>query len=528
MKKILLFIIAFFGINPLATAADLLQVYQQALFSDPIYQQALEQRLFDQEGVPINRAPLFPQALFNGGPSVTKFSQSPPGTPSNNVTSRGYSFTLTLTQTVFDYAQFKALSSAHAVSKQADATLNAAMQDLMLRVSTAYFVVLKDEENLIYNRVSKNAFAKQYDQINQQFKVGLKTITDVDTAKASYDTASAAYIAADTTLANDKENLRAITGRLYPSLSSLSNKLPLISPQPKDMESWVEIAEQQNWSIKAAEYATQAARENIKQQSAGHLPTLSLEGNYIVGYNNNLTNVAGEPSGTDAIPSSFAPAKVHTRNATVSLNLGVPIFSGGLVVAQTNQARYGYHVATQKLEQTIRSTVNTARQSYLGIISGIQKIKADKQAIKSTISSLRGLRAGYSVGTQTLVDVLNQQQKVLQAETQYSTDRYTYVTDLLTLKQAAGTLSLNDLQAINAWLDEHNATQENLEIEKSINGIDETDFPTEKIRNHISRNAVRKGRSRRFANTHSPQNMHLAKAQNKTGLYHLPDLTLSP
>jgi outer membrane protein len=455
MKKWVLFTIMLLGLHATCQAADLMQVYQQALFSDPTYQQAVAQRLSDNESVPIARSVLFPQASVNGGPALTKFRQSASqGSPAINTTSRGYSFTLALTQTVFNYAQFKALSGAHAFSSSADATLNAATQDLMLRVAQAYFAVLKDEDNLIYNKANQHAFAKQYDQINQQYKVGLKTVTDVYTAKASYDTASAAYIAAQTTLANDKENLRAITGNVYPALATLNEKFPLISPQPANMEEWVETAKQQNWAIKASELSSQAARENVKQQFGGHIPTVSLQGTYNVAYNNSLTGVSGA-NAQEVIP--FAPNKAHTTNASVMLNLGVPIFQGGGVVAQTNQARYGYQVALQKLEQTVRQTINNTRQSYLGVIAGIQQIKADKQAVKSTISSLDGLRAGYSVGTQTLVDVLNQQQKVFQAETQYATDRYAYVNNLLILKQSAGTLSTEDLQAINAWLIDHDS-----------------------------------------------------------------------
>jgi outer membrane protein len=519
MKKSLL-LVTLLSLSPITHAADLMEVYQQALFSDPVYQQAVSQRLSDQESAPIARSALFPQAAINGGPSLTKFHQSPSqGSPAIRTTSRGYSFTLSLSQTVFNYAQFKALAGANAVSKEADATLNAAKQSLMLRVAQAYFTVLKDEDNLVYNEANKKAFNKQHDQINQQYKVGLKTITDVYTAKASYDTASAAYIAAQTTLADDKENLRAITGNIYPTLGTLSRHFPLISPQPANMDEWVQTAEQQNWSIKAAQFATAAARENVKQQFGGHIPTVSLQGAYNVAYNNNLTGSAATgsaSSGSEELTPYLPPTKAHTSDASVTLNFGVPIFQGGQVVAQTDQARYGYQVATQKLEQTIRATVNTTRQSYLGVIAGIQQINADRQAIKSTISSMEGLEAGYRVGTQTLVDVLNQQQKVFQAETQYATDRYAYVNNLLSLKQAAGTLSAEDLQAINAWLINRNRNSVDSELE------DNTD---NRYRNALSepRKHPQKVSKKKSTRTNTvamnelsklPDNMKLAKADD--------------
>lgn len=431
-----------------AHATDLMTVYQQALSSDTIFQQAVAQRLSDREAVPISFANLLPNVGMTVTPDVFKSSQSgpataPAGIPIGSYSQRGYQMNLSATQTIFNFSQFENLAGARDAAKEADATFSAAEQSLILRVSSAYFAVLQDEDNLRYNDASKAAYAKQLDQVRQQYKVGLKTITDVYTAKASYDSSVASYIQAQTQLADDKENLRVITGQTYPSFATLSERFPLITPQPASMESWVDTAQKQNWSIKASQYADEVALANVKQQFGGHLPTLNAEGIYNVDYTRN----------TGAANTLFYPpgaAQIHNR--TFELNLAVPIFEGGEVVAQTHKAQYQYQVASQQLEQTMRNTINTTRQSYLGVISGISKIRADQQAIKSSQSSLEGMEASYRVGTETLVDVLNQQQKVFQAQTQYATDRYAYVNSLLTLKQAAGTLSPEDLQAINSWL----------------------------------------------------------------------------
>jgi outer membrane protein len=471
---------------------------------------------------------LLPQAGISGGPTLNKYMQgATQGMPSVNATSRGYSMTLNLSQTVFNYTQFKALSGASAVSKEADATLNAAAQDLMVRLAQAYFTVLKDEDNLIYTKANQAAYYKQYDQINQQYHVGLKTITDVYTAKASYDSATATYITAQTTLANDQENLRVITGNLYPSMASLSKRFPLITPKPANIEEWVDTAKNQNWSIRAAQLAAQAARENVKQQFGGHVPTVSVQGAYNVAYNNNSTDVVaagGSTLPTEQLSPTVAPTKAHTRDASVTLNLGIPLFQGGQVVAQTNQARYNYQVAQQQLEQSIRNTINTTRQSYLGVIAGIPQIEADRQAIKSSISSLEGLRAGYHVGTQTLVDVLNQQQKVFQSQTRYATDRYAYVISLLQLKQAAGTLSDADIQAINAWLVRGKASDD-LEFEDESDKRYLDALADQPIRHQPVRVATAK-KSQHVATAkllHLPKPVLLAQSSQQKG-----DPTLSP
>ena len=461
MKKrhILALFLASFSIHLTANAADLIEVYQQALISDPIYQQAIATTLATKEGVPISVATLLPNVSIQAIPGISRVGTSGsnyvtsvdgiPLTPRNN-TQRFYTLALNVTQTVFDFSKISQLKGSAALSKQADATLNASLQDLMTRVSSAYFAVLKDEDNLDYSNASKLAYAKQLDQVKQQFDVGLKTITDVYTAQASYDSASANYIAAQNTLDNDRENLRVITGKYYPKLSSLSEKFPLITPEPVDMEKWVHISQQQNWSIKASQYNVESARQTIKQQFAGHLPTVNLTGTLERQYNNDLNSY-------NALNDASGPGTTSTRS--ISFNVTLPLYEGGGVVAQTDQARYNYQLAQQQLEQTLRNTTNTTRQSYLGIISGISQIKADEQAIKSSISSLEGMEASYQVGTETLVDVLNQQQKVYQAQTEYATDRYAYVNNILALKQAAGTLGFDDLRAINVWLIENKSTK---------------------------------------------------------------------
>ncbi|OGT56713.1 MAG: hypothetical protein A3F14_01025 [Gammaproteobacteria bacterium RIFCSPHIGHO2_12_FULL_43_28] len=436
-----------------AWSANLVDVYQQALTSDPVYQEAIDQSLATKENVPISIASLFPNINAQAIPSITRqgfagtnlqvdASTGAPLTPRNN-TERAYSLSLNISQTVFDFAKFSQVKGAVATSKSADATLNAALQTLMIRVSSAYFAVLRDEDNLNYSEASKRAFAQQLDQVKQQYDVGLKTLTEVYTAEASYESAVAAYIAAEATLANDRENLRVITGQYYPVLSQLSEAFPLITPNPANVDTWVMKAERQNWSIKASQYSVDAARQTIRQQFAGHLPTVNVQGTVNRLYENNINSYV-------ALTSRGGPGT--ETNRSVTLNINVPLFSGGGVAAATNQASYNYQAAEKQLEQSIRNTINSTRQSYNNVIAGISQVRADQQAIKSNISSLQGMEASYQVGTTTLVDVLNQREKLFQAQTQYATDRYAYVNNILALKQAAGTLSFDDLRAINAWL----------------------------------------------------------------------------
>jgi len=451
MTKFLQFLVfSLLSLPSLGFSANLAQVYKQALISDPIYQQIIAATLSTKEGVPISFSTLLPSLNAQLLPSVTKQAISGAASTfqAGTQTNRGYVFNLNLNQTVFDFSKMANLLGARALSKQADAALSAATQDLMVRVSKAYFTILQDEDNLAYSKANKTWLAKLLDQVKQQYRVGLKTMTDVYATQANYDSAVANTITAYNQVQNDRENLRVITGQLYEQINKLSSGFPFISPQPNSIEAWVKKAELQNWSIKAEQFAVTNKLQNIRQQFAGHLPTLNAN----AGYSNNYSYTSqslyllGRPS------DQSGPTRTITKNIGLTLNL--PVFQGGYVSAETQKARYDYENEVQILEQTFRQTLNITRQSYLNVSASISKIAADKQAIKSAESALEGMHEGYRVGTKTIVDVLQQQQNLFNAQKNYAQDRYDYVINLLVLKQSAGTLSGTDLEAINEWLKE--------------------------------------------------------------------------
>jgi len=444
MKKILtLFCALLFANISFAQEPTLVDVFNQALTNDPIYLQSIAQRLSDREGVPISLSALLPAASISASaPQISRTLNSGAASSTRSGSSRGYTMTLNLSQTVFDFGKLSTFAAQKSLANSADAALNAATQDLIIRVAKAYFQVLEDQDNLIYIRSTRTAFARQLDQVKQQYNVGLKTITNVYTAKASYETSVANYIGAEATLATDRENLRTITNQLYPTLAKLREDFPLVTPTPAKVDDWVTTAGKQNWSVRQAQYIAAAKRSLIQKQFAGHLPTVELDGSWQDQFSRTSSSNVFSRSGA---------SRSETSSAAISIN--IPLLSGGGVIAATHQAQYDYQVALQQLEAELRKTLTQTRQSYLNIVAGISKIHADRQTIKSSSSSLKGMEAAYQVGTETLVDVLNQQQNVYQAKQQYASDRYSYVNNLLALKQAAGTLSLDDLVAITAWLE---------------------------------------------------------------------------
>ena len=419
--------------GPPAGAEDLLQVYRQAMESDPVLKAAAASREASQEAKPQARALLLPNVGVTAEQGRTfGIAGSPTGQSSFN----SHNYAIGLVQPVYNRGNQVQQRVADAVVGQSDVDFQNAQNELILRVSQGYFGVLAALDNLTYATAEKNAFARQLEQANRRFEVGLATITDVYDAQARFDAAISQEIDATNKLADARELLRQLTGQEYAQLKLLSERMPLSLPKPSDPETWVTMALENNLNLRSAGFEVDQARENIKLQKAGHYPTLDLRASRV-----NLDN-----SITD------------TSSSQVNLELTIPLYTGGAVSSQSRQAAYSYEAARQSLENEQRDTIRTVRNAYRGQETAISQIKALDQTRVSTRSALEANQAGYEVGTRTIVDVLDAERNVYLAARNYSAARYSYITNFLILRQAAGQLSEADVAEINGWLGESRPT----------------------------------------------------------------------
>jgi outer membrane protein len=431
-------------LTPNALAVNLVDVYKQALSSDPTFKAARAQWLTDRENLAIKRAALFPRLDASGGVSRNYVNTDALGSidtlGTKNASSYGSqsNYSLQLTQSLFDFGKWASVWQAQATAKRAEVTFLAAAESLLLRTAQAYFDVLKSRDILSYSRANKEFLGRTLNQTQHKYDVGLIAIVDLENDRASYDDAVAKEIAAENDLSVNLEKLSEITGVRYISLDPVKENFPLLSPQPSDIEKWAKAAEQQNFDLAAARYATIEARENIKILNAGHLPTLNATGSYSYNYYGNPTQGSGNE---------------RQKSAAAGLSLNLPLFQGGQVLAQVKQANYQYQKAISDQEIKHRSTVSQTRQAYLTVLSNISQIKANKQAIVSAQNSLRATKAGYEAGTQTMVNVLQEQANLYNKQQDFATSEYAYITQLLTLKQLTGILDVTDIAQINSWLE---------------------------------------------------------------------------
>ncbi|UXI69022.1 TolC family outer membrane protein [Tahibacter amnicola] len=439
----------------LASAEDLIQIYDQARQNDAVLAGAEAQRLATHEGVTQATSQLLPQigaSLSYTDRSHDKYSagidprENPPefkfGT--DYVDSKGTTLGGELKQSIIDLSKWTARKAAQEQANRGDALYTQAEQELSIRVATAYFNVLTAEDSLAFSQAEEKALSRQLDQAQQRFEVGLSAITDVNEAKAQHDSARAATINAQNALDDAREALRELTAKEPANLSRLREDLPLQEPVPNDMQAWVDRALADNPSLKAQEHAVSAAKANINTARSGHLPTLS--GSIAYSRSPNWS----DSSATGASGSLHANSRDTDR--AVTLTLSVPIFTGGYTQSRVRQSVYERDFAEDTLEQQKRALIRNTRLNFRAVVAGISEVEARKQAVVSANSALEATQAGFEVGTRTIVDVLLSQRQLYQAQRDYSQARHNFVLNQLRLRQSAGSISPKDLQEVNALL----------------------------------------------------------------------------
>ena len=442
-----------------AQSASLLEIYQQALQGDPQIHEAEARRLAALESKPQARGVLFPQISASGDYSESNTSGSSFSFINNATTtfdrdSQSTNWTVTLRQSLFRWDQIVNLKRADKTVTRAEAVREAAQQDLIVRVAQRSFDILAAEDRLTSINANREAIARQLEQAKQRFDVGLIAITDVQESQAAYDQAVADEIAAKRTLATAREFMREITGQYTLKLDAPGDDFPLLNPAPNDEASWVDLSLAQNLNLVASRLDEQLARDEISFRRNGHYPSLDLV------VSTGETTDDGDVFSSSPFGSGTSPFDDTTTRDQISLQLTVPLFAGGATSSFVKEAVYLHRASREQLQRVTRETERQARDAYLGVLSEISRVKALEQAVASSRTALQATQAGYEVGTRTIVEVLNSQFSLYAAITNFYQSRYDYIMNALRLKQAAGTLQVQDLELIDKWLKDRPTPEE--------------------------------------------------------------------
>jgi len=434
-------LIALLACAPLAAAAEnLTQVYQDARGYDAQYGAARQALQAGLERVPQGRALLLPSLNLTGYATRSHLESDSKNEllqPSfeRDVDSHGYA--LTFTQPLYRRQNWLQADQAELQAKQAELSFGQAGQDLILRAAQAYFEVLAAQDTLALVRAQKAAIAEQLAQAKRNFEVGTATITDTHEAQARYDLAVAQEISSQNDVEVRSRALQQLTGKEYAELKGLRPEVKLSPPDPNDMQSWVNLAEKQSYSVLVQDAAVEIARLEAQRNSAGHHPTLDLVASH---------------SYTSQTASQISSIGSEVNNSSVGLQLAVPLYQGGGISSREREAAYNLERTRQELENARRTAALASRQAYLAVINGIAQISALDQALVSSQSALQSNRLGYEVGVRINIDVLNAQQQVFSTRRDLAVARYNTITNFLRLKAAAGALREQDLEEVSRAL----------------------------------------------------------------------------
>lgn len=436
-KRLLSGLIGLMAAQPVLSM-DLVETYEKALSYDSGIAAARASYEAQQAASDVSQSALLPQVNAFGEGNYIDVDG-----PSQDTGYQELSYGVQLTQPLFRADAWFRYDASQFETEAARAEYNLAQQQLILDVATAYFNVLRARDTVTTALATEAAIQRQYEQAQERFDVGLIAITEVYEARASYDDAKSQRIAAENQLNIAREQLARLTGEYAENLENLRQNFPLGRPEPMDPSAWEATALEQNWSIQSALYELNASEAGLKEAKAGHYPTLDLNASY------GKTDI-------DGIDGAGAPLTSQrdgtTTQGTIGLTLNVPLYSGGGTQASVRQQRSLVTVAEQALKTVRRDVRVDTRSLYLTVNNNIETASALEQTIISRRSALDATRAGYQVGTRNIVEVLDAERAYYVALRDYANARYDYVINSLRLKQAAGTLSPQDLLELNNWL----------------------------------------------------------------------------
>ena len=448
MKKTLLSVLI--GLSAIAgsvKAEDLLTAYQHAKANDPVVLRAEAQVNAAKEDIIQARALLLPKLDLSGGfakrdTDDTRPSIFAPSGSKTNTDVESTSYQVDLSMDLYRHSSWLRMGTAKKAAHQRDVAYQAAKQDLILRTTEAYFNVLGRLDDLEFAKAEKEAIARQLEQTKQRFSVGLTAITDVHEAQAQFDNALTDEIRAQNNVYAAQEALRVITN-VYPRELKILNtaKFSASRPLPDSANEWQRTAEEQNLDLIAQKIGLDIAKENIGIEKAARLPTVSLSGRYSSADSD--VTITGEQD-------VFFNSKEDT--SSIGVQVSVPIYNGNIISSNVRRAQSNYVSASQDLESTHRTVVQNTRNAYNTVIASVSAIKALEQSVVSAESALKATEAGFEVGTRTIVDVLNSTRNLYNAKRNLSNTRYGYITSVLRLKRAGGTITEKDVADINASL----------------------------------------------------------------------------
>lgn len=360
----------------------------------------------------------------------------------SNVRATRASGGLEAAQSIYNPANAKTIAQAERAIEVARAQLVAAEQDLIVRVAQAYFDVLSATDALATVRQAKKQISEQLASAKRNFEVGTATITDTREAQARFDLATAQELAAENDLNVKRLALENVVGRSGLTPAPLAQPVALPGLVPASSEEWVSSAERSSPTLRQLQLALDVARLETEKARAGNSPTVGWSASISAG---SLHTRAGTAIGT----VSSSDSGIDT---TVGLKLTMPLYSGGLIQNRIKETVTLEQKAQSDLDAARRTLAQGTRSAFFGVQSLQAQVKALEAAEASSKLALEATQLGYKVGVRVNLDVLNAQTQLFQAQRDLAKARYDVLVNGLKLRQAAGVLMPQDIDAVDGLL----------------------------------------------------------------------------
>jgi outer membrane protein len=423
-----------------ALAMDLAQAYQLARQNDPTFDAARQTLAAVEQRVPQARAGLLPTLNVTGAGNQTQAQTTFTGTPTVDRTVQAWNWALQLTQPLYRAQNYYAYDSALAQLDQAQFSYRQAEQDLILRLAEAYFAVLTAEESMAASQAEVRAMQEQWQQAKRGFETGVAAITDMHDARSKLEAARSQQVAAENEREVKMADLERLLGDAPKTLAKLGPSAVLPRPEPSNVQTWVSSARDNNPVVQAQVAAMAASEAEVKRNRAEHYPTLDF----------NASTGANRSSGSLTTPTDYS---TDARSNQVGVQLTVPLFAGGATSAKVAEAQANRAKAAAQLEDARRQAAAQAKQAYAAITNGLAQVEALQAAIEAGEQAVKGNRAGYQLGIRINSDVLLAEQQLFANRRDLAKARHELLLQGLKLKAAAGSLSEQDVAALNEMLD---------------------------------------------------------------------------
>jgi outer membrane protein len=430
--------LSFFVAGNAHSQDDLLRVFELASNNDPVVREARAQYNANHTNWSTSLAALLPSVSLTGSTSRQTRASRAVHSFANGFNAHNWG--ANLSQSLVNFEAWYSFQAARDTEKQNLTTLAQAEQQLILRVATAYFDVLRSQNNLALLKVQEQAAQQVMDRAQQRYDLGFGQISDVYDAQSAYSQAGVNFRDEENVLRQRILALEVITGGSHQRLEALADDFPVVSAEPANVSEWMQLTKNSNLSIKAAQYLLAANEDQARAAKSALLPTLTINGSY--------TNTA-------ASANTYATATPTEANesSSITLSLSIPLFRGGASRARMQRAYYTVDANREALERITRQSEATTQNSFNSIETQVQTIQARAQNVAIAQKALEATEAGIEVGTRNTVDLVQAQRTLFQVQRDYANARYDYVINMFTLKQSAGILSPQDIIEFNQWLE---------------------------------------------------------------------------